>query len=65
VIASELYRNLLLALICVSITTLILLANWKAALFVIVCVLFTLVSWGHGDQMVRPIFCHNFNICNL
>ncbi len=43
VIAHELYRNLLLALACVSITTLILLANLKASIFVILCVVITLV----------------------
>ena len=53
VIAHELYRNLLLALVCVSVTTLILLANLKASLFVILCVLFTLVSPIYSTALLR------------
>ncbi len=44
VIAWELRRNLLLAIVCVSLTTLILIADFRSCAIVILCVLLTLVN---------------------
>lgn len=44
VIESELYRNLGVSMLCIFITTLILLANIQASVLVMLCVVMTLVS---------------------
>ena len=44
IISQELYRNLGLAILCISITTLILLWNWLGCLLVVLCVLLTLTN---------------------
>lgn len=46
VISEELFRNLFLAIICVSLTTLVLLANVGSCLIVILCVILSLVDVG-------------------
>ena len=46
VIGTELYRNMGLALVCVFLTTLVLLANLSAALMVLLCVLLALLDIG-------------------
>ncbi len=43
-IAFELWRNLALAMVCVFVITLILLADFKICLMVLLCVTFTLVD---------------------
>ena len=65
VIGTELYRNMGLALVCVFLTTLVLLANLSAALMVLLCVLLALLDiggfmyfWGltiDTGILVRPI----------
>ncbi|XP_021370704.1 patched domain-containing protein 3-like isoform X1 [Mizuhopecten yessoensis] len=44
ILQRELYRNLLLAVICVFIVTLLLIANFRTSLIVFTCVIFTLVD---------------------
>lgn len=44
VIMEELYRNLAIAMVCVFITTFILIANLFACLLVLLCVILTLVN---------------------
>ena len=59
VISWELYRNLLLALTCISFTTLILLSDWIGCVQVVGCVLLTLVNvagfmhfWGKNSIFI-------------
>ena len=44
VISFELWRNLVLAIICVFIITFVLLSNFKASFLVLICVVFTLID---------------------
>ena len=44
---TELYRNLLLAAVCVFIVTLILIAKLWTSILVFVCVVFTVVSYDY------------------
>eukprot|EP00095_Tigriopus_kingsejongensis_P003657 maker-scaffold11_size778918-snap-gene-1.12 protein:Tk03657 transcript:maker-scaffold11_size778918-snap-gene-1.12-mRNA-1 annotation:"hypothetical protein DAPPUDRAFT_306990" len=46
VISQELFRNLFLAIICVSITTMLLIANTTSCIIVILCVVMSLVDVG-------------------
>jgi hypothetical protein len=45
VIMEELYRNLAIAMVCVFVTTFILIANLFACLLVLLCVVLTLVKF--------------------
>ena len=62
VITEELFRNLGLALACVFVTTLILLADFMGSLYVLVCVGMTLVNlcgymhfWGLTIDVVSSV----------
>ncbi|CAG7727935.1 unnamed protein product [Allacma fusca] len=46
IITVELYRNMILAMVCVLITTMLLIANLPTCLMVLTCVIFTLVDVG-------------------
>jgi len=46
IINAELYRNVALSLICVLITTFLLLANFRVCFFCGLCVIFTLINVG-------------------
>ena len=60
VIAGELYRNLALAIGCITVTTLILLSSWLGCLQVVFCVLLTLTNvagfmhfWGKSEKLAE------------
>ncbi len=46
IITAELYRNMGLAMLCVFFTTLVLIANFKTCVMVLLCVVLTLVDVG-------------------
>lgn len=46
IITAELYRNMGLAMLCVFLTTLVLIANFKTCVMVLLCVVLTLVDVG-------------------
>ena len=60
VIATELLRNLGLALICVSITTLVLIATISSSAMVILCVIITLVRAQIFDNLVYVVIAAIF-----
>ena len=66
VIAGELYRNLALAIGCITVTTLILLSSWLGCLQVVFCVLLTLTNvagfmhfWGKYTSSKSVINYHS------
>ena len=66
VIAFELYRNIALAIGCISVTTIILLANISAALLVLLCVVLSLVDIGgfmhFWGLTIDTVSCNNLII---
>ena len=66
IIAGELYRNIGLAMLCVFLTTLILLANLKAALMVLLCVILSLIDVGgfmhFWNLTIDTVYCNNLII---
>jgi Niemann-Pick C1 protein len=66
VISHELYRNIVLAIICVFITTLFLLANLSASLLVLLCVVLSLVDVGgfmhFWGLTIDTVSCNNLII---
>ena len=66
VIAVELYRNLALAIACISITTLFLLANLTASLLVLLCVVLSLLDVGgfmhFWGLTIDTVSCNNLII---
>jgi predicted RND superfamily exporter protein len=66
VIGTELYRNMGLALVCVFLTTLVLLANLSAALMVLLCVLLALLDIGgfmyFWGLTIDTVSCNNLII---
>ena len=64
VISEELYRNILLAILCVFITTWMLLFNIWASLLVLGCVVLTLVNVSHDLQVNNGYSTHSY-ICTF
>ena len=66
VIAIELYRNLALAIVCVFITTFILLADLKVSLLVLLCVILSLTNVGgfmhFWNLTIDTVSCNNLII---
>ena len=66
IIAGELYRNIGLAMICVFVTTLILLADLRASLMVLFCVILALIDVGgfmhFWDLTIDTVSCNNLII---
>ena len=52
VIEGEFWRNMGISLLCVFITTVVLIQNIPACIMVLVCVVFTLVSWIIIDNLI-------------
>lgn len=66
VIAEELYRNIALAILCIFLTTLFLLANLRASILVLICVVFSLVDVGgfmhFWNLTIDTVSCNNLII---
>ena len=66
IIAGELYRNIGLAMICVFVTTLTLLADLRASLMVLFCVILALIDVGgfmhFWDLTIDTVSCNNLII---